>query len=101
MTVPVRLLRIAQTEYDEAVDWYEGCRKGLGRRCFAALEKTLESIGNQPDRYPEVEIGIREALVSDWPYCVYYQVRGEQVVVISVFHTSRDPAIWQWRRDQE
>jgi toxin ParE1/3/4 len=101
MSIRVRLQRAAQAEYDEAVDWYESRRPGLGLRFLAALQKIIEDIGEDPLRYPEVEPGIREALLSGWPYCVYYQVRSDHVMVIAVFHASRDPAIWQWRRDQE
>jgi plasmid stabilization system protein ParE len=101
MSLPVRLQRAAQAEYDEAVDWYEARRSGLGVRFLGALQETIEAIGEQPDRFPEVEVGVREAMVSSWPYCVYYQVRSDHVMVIAVFHSSRDPAVWQWRRDHE
>jgi plasmid stabilization system protein ParE len=97
MSLPVRLQMAAQAEYDEAVDWYESRQAGLGLRFLGALQKTMQTIGEQPDRYPEVEPRVREALVSGWPYCVYYQIHDDHVMVIAVFHSSRDPAIWQWR----
>jgi plasmid stabilization system protein ParE len=78
----VRLRRAAQAEYDDAADWYEARRRGLGR---------------QPDRFPEVWPGGREAAVSGWPYCLYYQVHPDHVMVIAVFHMTRDPAVWQSR----
>jgi toxin ParE1/3/4 len=97
VSVEIRLRRAAQREYDEAVDWYEECRQGLGVRLALALAETVAAIARQPDRYPEVWPGTREAMVTNWPYCVYYQAHDNHVMVIAVFHTSRDPGIWQRR----
>ncbi|MBI2804085.1 MAG: type II toxin-antitoxin system RelE/ParE family toxin [Planctomycetes bacterium] len=97
MSVEVRLRRMARAEYEEAVAWYEERRSGLGLRFASEIDATLEAIGERPDRYPETWPGIREALVSNWPYCLYYQVHDDHVMVIAVFHTSRDPAVWQRR----
>jgi len=97
MTRPIRLRRLAQSEYDEAVDWYETRLLGLGRRFVAALSAVLAEITRRPDRYPEVWPGVHEAPVTGWPYCVYYQVHSDHVMIIAVFHTSRDPSVWQSR----
>jgi plasmid stabilization system protein ParE len=40
---------------------------------------------------------IRKAVVVRFPYCVFYRAEPTRVQVISVFHTSRDPSIWQGR----
>ena len=97
MSLPVRLRRIAQREYDDAVDWYESRSPGLGSRFLAALRATLDEIADNPERYPEAWPGIREAVVSRWPYAVYYQIHDDHVTVIAVFHNARDPAVWQGR----
>ncbi len=97
MSLPIRFRRVAQAEYEEAVNWYERRRRGLGKRFRAAARAVLAGIAAQPDRWPEVWPGIREAPVPPWPYCVYYQVQANEVTVISVFHMSRDPSVWQSR----
>ncbi len=48
-------------------------------------------------RYPEAMAGVREAPVAGWPYCIYYQVHSDHVMVLAVFDTSRDPSVWQSR----
>jgi plasmid stabilization system protein ParE len=97
MSLSIRLRRAAQSEYDNAADWYEARGRGLGLRFVAAIQQKLQTISGQPDRYPEVWPGVREALVSGWPYCIYYQVHSDHVMVLAVFHTSRDPSVWQSR----
>jgi toxin ParE1/3/4 len=47
--------------------------------------------------YPEVLEDVREAPVVGYPYCIYYREEPGQLFVLSVFHTSRDPAVWQRR----
>jgi len=63
----------------------------------AAVQRVLDQITNQPEFYPKVLQEVREALVSGYPYCIYYREEIGQVVILSVFHTARDPSIWQGR----
>lgn len=97
MTVPVVLRAIAQDEADEAARWYEGKRAGLGADFLAELQRVLDVISGQPDRYPVVLGDTREDPLARFPYCVYYRQRPGRVVVTAVFHTSRDPSGWQGR----
>ena len=97
MSLSVRLRRAAQAEYDEAVDWYEARRTGYGLRFLATVRQVLDNVSAQPDRWPEVWPGVREALVPKWPYAIYYETHPDHVMVLAVFHTSRDPSVWQTR----
>jgi plasmid stabilization system protein ParE len=37
---------------------------------------------------------VRRAMVSRFPYAVFYRVEAKQVVVLTVLHTARDPRLW-------
>lgn len=97
MSLPIVFRRAARAEFDDAADWYEQRRAGFGTAFTAAVQRVLDQIAAQPDFYAQVYQDVREALVSGYPYCVYYRKEPGQVVVLSVFHTSRDPSIWQGR----
>jgi toxin ParE1/3/4 len=97
MSLPIVFLRAAQCEFIEAAEWYDKRRMGRGAKFTAAVREVLTWIGEQPDSYATVFEDICEALVSGYPYCVYYRVDGERILVVSIFHTSRDPAVWQSR----
>jgi toxin ParE1/3/4 len=97
MSFPIVFRRAARAEFDDAADWYEQRRAGLGAAFTAAVQRVLDQISAQPDFYPQVYQEVREALVAGYPYCVYYREEPGQVVVLSVFHTARDPSIWQGR----
>jgi plasmid stabilization system protein ParE len=97
VSLPVVFRRAARAEFDDAADWYEARRPGLGAAFTAAVQRVLDRIAAQPDFYAAVWNGVREALVPGFPYCVYYREEPGQVLVLSVFHTARDPSIWQSR----
>jgi len=97
MSLPLVFRPAAQAEFDAAAAWYEGQKPGLGSDFVAEVQQVLDTIANHPERYPMVFGDVREALVSRFPYCVYYRNKPDRVVVIAVFHTSRDPSVWQGR----
>ena len=97
VSAPVVFRAAARIEFDEAGDWYETRRAGLGASFAAAIQAVLDQIAAQPELYPVVEGDIREAAVRGYPYCVYYRAEPGRVVVLAVFHTSRDPAVWRAR----
>lgn len=97
MSTPVVLRAAAQDETDEAARWYEAHQVGIGADFLAELQRVLDVIAGQPDRYPVALGDTREAPLARFPYCVYYRDRPGRVVVTAVFHTSRDPLVWQGR----
>ncbi|MGL6095480.1 MAG: type II toxin-antitoxin system RelE/ParE family toxin [Fimbriiglobus sp.] len=90
MSLPIRFRRTATTEYEEAQDWYEARRTGNGERFLAAVEKVIDGLAIAPTKWPEAWPDVRRAPVRKWPYCVYYTIRPDHILVVGVFHNSRD-----------
>lgn len=97
MSLPVNLNPEARAEFDDGFDFYESRQANLGDRFNAAVAAVLRGIGATPKMHAVVFGAVRRAVVSGFPYCVYYIAEPTEVRVISVFHTSRDPAVWQSR----
>lgn len=98
MRRPVILKADAQADLEEAAAWYEGQRKGLGRQFTRAIRATLTRLRKAPEVHAKVYGEARRTLVPGFPrYVVYYTVEPTRVTVFSVFHTSRDPRLWQLR----
>lgn len=97
MNLPVRLLPEAKAEFDAAADWYEQQRAGLGVDFIARIREVLDRIAANPQLHAKVYGDVRKAVVTRFPYVVLYREDAGEVVVIAVFHTLRDPAIWQSR----
>ncbi len=97
MSLPVNFRRLAKGEYDAAIDWYDQARTGLGGDFEAEVQAVLDEASAAPDRYPFADGDVREAPVRGFPYCVYYRVRSSKLIVVAVYHQSRDPSGWQGR----
>lgn len=97
MSSPIVLRDEAQAEFDEAFDWYESKRAGLGSEFVAEIQKVFDRIAVTPLLHRAVLADIRKAVVRRFPYCVYYRPHDDRVEVIAVFHTRRDPTVWRGR----
>ena len=97
MSLPVALRAEAQAEFDDAFDWYEARRAGLGVAFATQVRDVFNRIAANPQLYPMVFAGVRMAVVPRFPYCVYYREEPTRIRVLSVFHSRRDPSIWQGR----
>jgi toxin ParE1/3/4 len=97
MNLPLRFLPEAKDEFDAAADWYEQRQTGLGVDFVARVREVLNRISANPQIAATVYQDARKVVVTRFPYVVLYREEAGEVLVISVFHTSRDPAVWQSR----
>ncbi|HKH46655.1 MAG TPA: type II toxin-antitoxin system RelE/ParE family toxin [Thermoanaerobaculia bacterium] len=93
LTLSARAVR----EIGEAYEWYEEQVPGLGHDLIEMLEALFELIAGSPGLYAETQRGVRRALLSRFPYGVFYATKGDIVSVLGVVHTSRDPRRWPRR----
>ena len=84
-------------EIDDAQDWYEQRRAGLGQAFLAEVERVLAMIAGNPGRFGFAEDDNREGLLNRFPYAIYYRELADRIRILAVYHTSRDPAGWRAR----
>ena len=87
----------AETEMTTAFDWYEERVKGLGSEFLLAVDATFQVILRSPHQYSVVYKTVRRALLRRFPHEVFFISAENRVVVITVFHTRRNPKHWQDR----
>ena len=87
----------AEDDIRSAFEWYESQRAGLGAEFLAALRQRLEAVRANPEASPVLYRGIRRAVVSRFPYLIFYVARPERVIVLAVLHHARNPAVWPRR----
>jgi plasmid stabilization system protein ParE len=97
-----RFLDEATAELDEATFWYERRRAGLGGDFYKAVEDAIAEIIATPDRFPFYE-GDRSTgrhrrfLLKRFPYFVVYEILSEELLIVSISHSSRMPGYWRGR----
>ncbi|MDX8386116.1 MAG: type II toxin-antitoxin system RelE/ParE family toxin [Gallionella sp.] len=87
----------ARLEFDKAGDWYEKERLGLGMEFLAEIQLLIQRIANTPEQFPMPYRDIRKAVARRFPYCIYFRERDQHIIVLAVFHSARNPAVWQQR----
>ena len=97
MTLPIVLRPEARAEFDEAFDWYEQKRAGLGVEFAERVQAVFDRISAMPELHAVVHRDVRKALIRKFPYAVFYRVRVGRIVVLAVFHGKCDPELWRSR----
>ena len=84
----------AENEMAEAFDWYEIRSSGLGFDFLLCVEASFNSIARMPNKFPQVHLDVRRALVRRFPYELFFVENDEQIVILAVFHAKRNPKQW-------
>jgi toxin ParE1/3/4 len=95
--VKVLLREEARSEVLEAFAWYEERRSGLGVEFRDALDATIARALRHPLVYAAGDRGLRRALVSRFPYAVYFRIYPDALVVVGVMHGRRHPKLLKTR----
>jgi plasmid stabilization system protein ParE len=75
-------------------DYYAAQTPELGEKFLAAVTGVFEAIGRYPRMFAAVHGDVHRAILSDFPYAVFYRIEAQRVVVLAVLHTARDPKLW-------
>jgi plasmid stabilization system protein ParE len=94
MTFQVVVEAEARHDWDAGAGWYEERESGVGLRFNSVVRTFLQALVQNPERFPLVGRFVRKAKVLGWPYSVYFTINTEarEVVVIAIWHGSRNPA---------
>lgn len=87
----------AERDLSEAHAWYEERVPGLGSDFLVVVERALESIQENPAQFPLIYRDVRRALLSRFPYGVFFVWEAQRISVLAVMHAAREPAKWRRR----
>ena len=94
MALPVVYRRKVGRDLAGGYAWYNGQRNGFGEEFLVAVDAAFDTIEHFPEVFARVHGEVRRAIVSRFPYAVFYRVETKRVVVLAVIHTARDPKVW-------
>jgi len=100
MNVKKIISELASQDLKEIGLWYNEKVNGLGKRFTKEVRAKINFLIKHPlsceIRYNEVRI----ALLKDFPYTIhyYYDSTDNILLVLGVYHTSRNPTIWEDRK---
>lgn len=94
---PIVFSPAAYQDIDDGCSWYERQKSGLGKKLFAAINASVQSIQRTPAGYPTVHSCYRKVVLRGFPYAIFYRDDAEEIVIAAVLHTARNPKAWQDR----
>jgi toxin ParE1/3/4 len=94
---PALFTPAAEADVEEAFQWYEAQRQGLGATFRHALDIAVAALESNTEAYPVVHRDTRRVLLPRFPYGLYYRVVGDEVVVVGCIHAKRHPRVWRSR----
>lgn len=78
-------------EIENACSFYNERVEGLGTEFSEEVWEVLDTIQHIPLLYPVKFEQFREAVLLRFPFVITYEIVDKKVVVLSVFHTKRNP----------
>lgn len=87
----------ARTELREAIEYYEGQQPGLGTSFRDAVYAALERIEKHPSAWRQLSPNTRRHRIQKFPYGVIYAVEADELLIIAIAHSHREPDYWRGR----
>jgi toxin ParE1/3/4 len=61
------------------------------------ITSAIEEVAEFPNRYPIYDEDIRVRRTHVHPYSIFYQIRSDHVLILSISHDSREEGYWKNR----
>ncbi|MDB5132094.1 MAG: hypothetical protein JWR02_1843 [Mucilaginibacter sp.] len=81
----------ALLEIQEAFDWYEEQKDGLGNELIEEIESCYKKISAHPERYGYINQIYRRIKTDRFPYILVFEIDNNNIIVNSVRHIKRKP----------
>jgi toxin ParE2 len=93
----IRFLEIAETELDEAIQYYNREAPGLGDQFLYEVLTALDRIATFPEAWHPGSKRTRRGQTRRFPYGIIYQIRGAEILIVAIANLHREPDYWENR----
>ena len=90
----VRFLQVAKIELDEAIEYYNRERAGLGYELLWDVFFTIDRIKQFPRAWQVYHEDARRCLIRRFPYGIIYIHEDDLILVLAIAHLHREPDYW-------
>jgi toxin ParE1/3/4 len=97
--VNLRILADAEDEIESARQYLTRQSYRLGGRFLGEVADALDEIAARPESFSKLETlpddsPYRRALLSTFRYAVIFEILSDEVLIVALAHTSREPNYW-------
>jgi toxin ParE2 len=93
----IRLLDIAQIEFDEAIEYYNSESAELGDSFLLEVLNAIERIKHFPLAWHPFSNNTRRCQLHRFPYAIIYQISDTEILIVAIAHLHRKPDYWKER----
>ena len=93
----LEFLKVAEIEFNEAIEYYNQQSEGLGFEFAGEVKKTLERIIQFPEAWTKLSDRSRRCRTNRFPYGIIYKIRSDKIMILAVMHMHRHPESWRGR----
>ena len=81
----------AEDDLKEALKYYNEIDKNLSSKFINTLDFTFDKILQNQKLYPYETTTTQRVLMGKFPYIIIYEHYQNIIMILAIFHTSRDP----------
>ena len=90
----IRLHAGARSELKEVLSYLDRQTAGLGDQFLAEFRHTVEAIAAYPEAAPVITRGVRQKVMTRFPYVLAYVVQPRAIRILAISHQRRRPGYW-------
>ena len=98
MSPTLSIRELAETEINEAADFYLVENPGLGGIFLDEVQSALGGMVDFPDAAPRIRGRVRKRIMTKFPYSLVYSGRADGIKILALAHHKRRPFYWRPRR---
>lgn len=85
----IRFTEGAELELEDIYYWYEEKSEHAPQQFLDRLDAILDLLQINPYAYPTIHKNFRIILLDKFPYSVIYEISGNFVLILRIYHQSR------------
>ncbi len=97
MTYSILISDEAYFDISEAYLWYETIENKLAQKFEKDLETAISSIQSNPNKFQLKYKTVRVVFMKKFPFGIHFIKNEATVIIVALFHTSRNPNNWNER----
>lgn len=93
----INLSNEAESDFANSYAFYKSESQAIADKFIKSIDQSFRKIAFSPYSYNKVFKSLRRHLVKKFPFVIYYYIDEYNIKIVAIFHTSRNPEIWNNR----
>lgn len=87
----------AQREFLSSLKYYKMISVDLSIDFNSRFIESSNHIDQSPLAFQRLDHNCRRCQLEQFPYCIIYHIRNDQIIILAVAHTHQKPGYWKDR----